>query len=143
MLVKEVMNRAVKTVRSTDTVKSAAQLMNESEVGSLVVVSGTGEVIGIVTERDILIEVVATGKSADDLKVEDIMTKELVTVSPDNSLEEAADLMTKNKIKKLPVVVGGKLVGIVTATDLIAYENKLIEKIATILTVSPTKSIGG
>jgi len=143
MLVKEVMNRAVKTVRSTDTVKSAAQLMNESEVGSLVVVSGTGEVIGIVTERDILIDVVATGKSADDLKVEDIMTKELVTVSPDNSLEEAADLMTKNKIKKLPVVVGGKLVGIVTATDLIAYENKLIEKIATILTVSPTKSIGG
>ena len=143
MLVKEVMNRAVKTVRSTDTVKSAAQLMNEGEVGSLVVVSGTGEVIGIVTERDILIDVVATGKSADDIKVEDIMTKQLVTVSPDNSLEEAADLMTKNKIKKLPVVVGGRLVGMVTATDLIAYEKELIEKISSILTVSPMKSIGG
>jgi len=143
MLVKEVMNRAVKTVRPTDTVKNAAQLMNESGIGSLVVISGTGGVVGILTERDILIDVVATGKGADDVKVEDIMTKELITVSPNNTLEEAADIMTQNKIKKLPVVEGGKLLGIVTASDLIAYEKELIEKISTILTVSPMKSIGG
>jgi len=143
MLVKEVMNRNVKTIRSIDTVKYAAQLMNETGIGSLVVVSGTGGVVGIVTERDILTDVVATGKNADNIKVGDIMTRELITVSPNSSLEEAADLMTKNKIKKLPVVEAGRLLGIVTATDLIAYEKNLIEKLATLLTISPIKSIGG
>ena len=65
MLVKEVMNRNVKTVRPEDTVKDAAKIMNERRIGSLVVVSGTGEVVGILTERDILVDVVATGKSAE------------------------------------------------------------------------------
>ena len=143
MLVKEVMNRDVKTIRPSDTVKNAAIIMNENGIGSLVVVSGAGHVIGIITERDILTDVVATGKSAEDVKVEEIMTKDLITVSPEKSLEDAADLMTNNKIKKLPVMEGDKLVGIVTATDLICYEKKLIEKISNILVASPFKRIGG
>jgi signal-transduction protein with cAMP-binding, CBS, and nucleotidyltransferase domain len=58
-------------------------------------------------------------------------------------LEEAADIMTENKIKKLPVVHEGRLVGIVTASDLIAYEKDLIEKVSVLLAASPMKSIGG
>jgi len=77
------------------------------------------------------------------VKVEEIMTKELITISPDKTLEEAADLMTEKKIKKLPVVHEGRLVGIVTATDLVAYEKNLVEKVATLLTMSPLKRIGG
>jgi len=102
MLVKEAMNKNVKTIRSSDRVKNA-----------------------------------------EDVKVEEIMTKNIITVSPEKSLEDAADVMTTNKIKKLPVVENGKLVGIITATDLISYENKLIEKVSTILTVAPMKRIGG
>ena len=143
MLVKEVMNRNVKTVRPEDTVKDAAKIMNEHRIGSLVVVSGTGEVVGILTERDILTDVVATGKSADEVKVSDIMTPNIVTITPDKTLEEAADIMTENKIKKLPVVYEGRLVGIITATDLIAYEKDLIKKISVLLAASPMKSIGG
>jgi CBS domain-containing protein len=143
MLVKEVMNRNVKTVRPEDTVKDAAKIMNEHRIGSLVVVSGTGEVVGILTERDILADVVATGKSADEVKVSDIMTPNIVTITPDKTLEEAADIMTENKIKKLPVVYEGRLIGIITATDLIAYEKDLIKKISVLLAVSPMKSIGG
>lgn len=143
MLVKEAMKKDVKTIRPTDTIKDAAVLMNENRIGSLVVVSGTGTVTGIVTERDILTDVVAVGKNAEDVKVEDIMTKDLITISPDKSLEYAADVMTKNKIKKLPVMEGGRLVGIITATDLICYEKKLIEKISNIMLVSPFKRIGG
>lgn len=143
MLVKEAMRKDVKTIRPNETIKDAAVLMNENRIGSLVVVSGTGAVIGIVTERDVLTDVVAAGKNPEDVKVEDIMTKELITISPEKSLEDAADLMTKNKIKKLPVIEGGKLVGIVTATDLISYEKKLIEKISNIMVVSPFKRIGG
>ena len=143
MIVKEVMNRNVKTVRPEDTVKDAAKIMNEHRIGSLVVVSGTGEVVGILTERDILADVVATGKSADEVKVSDIMTPNIVTITPDKTLEEAADIMTENKIKKLPVVYEGRLIGIITATDLIAYEKDLIKKISVLLAVSPMKSIGG
>jgi CBS domain-containing protein len=143
MLVKEVMNRNVKTVRPEDTVKDAAKIMNEHRIGSLVVVSGTGEVVGILTERDILADVVATGKSADEVKISDIMTPNIVTITPDKTLEEAADVMTENKIKKLPVVHEGRLVGIITATDLIAYEKDLIKKISVLLAASPMKSIGG
>jgi len=143
MLVKEVMNRNVKTVRPEDTVKDAAKIMNERRIGSLVVVSGTGEVVGILTERDILTDVVAIGKSADEVKISEIMTPNIVTITPDRTLEEAADVMTENKIKKLPVVHEGRLVGIITATDLIAYEKDLIKKISVLLAASPMKSIGG
>jgi CBS domain-containing protein len=143
MLVKEVMNRNVKTVRPEDTVKDAAKIMNEHRIGSLVVVSGTGEVVGILTERDILTDVVATGKSADEVKISEIMTPNIITITPEKTLEEAADLMTANKIKKLPVVEHGRLVGIVTATDLMAYEKDLIEKVSVLLAISPMKNIGG
>lgn len=143
MIVKEVMNRNVKTARPEDTVKYAAQVMNESRIGSLVVVSGSGEVIGIVTERDILVDVVAAGKSAENVKLSEIMTPNIITITADKTLEEAADIMTENKIKKLPVVDNGRLVGIVTASDLVAYEKDLIEKVAVLLAVSPMKSIGG
>ncbi|MFH0929315.1 MAG: CBS domain-containing protein [Candidatus Aenigmatarchaeota archaeon] len=143
MFVKEIMSTDVKTVRSTDNVKDAACLMNESMIGCLIVLSGTGKIEGIVTERDILVDVVAEGKDPCSVVVGDIMTKELVIISPENTLEEAADVMTDKKIKKLPVVQGSKLVGIVTATDLVAYEKDLIEKVADLLTISPMKRIGG
>ncbi len=143
MIIREVMSRDVKTIRPIDTVKQAATIMNENRIGSLIVISGTGELKGIVTERDILTDVVAEGKDSNTMKVEEIMTKELITISPDKTLEEAADLMTEKKIKKLPIVHEGKLIGIVTATDLVAYEKELIEKIATLLTISPLKKIGG
>jgi len=143
MIVKEVMNRNVKTVRPEDTVKLAAQIMNENRLGALVVVSGSGEVVGILTERDILVNVVATGKSADNVSVKDVMTPNIITISPDKTLEEAANIMTENKIKKLPVVENGSLVGIVTATDLIAYEKNLIEKVAALLVATPMRNIGG
>jgi CBS domain-containing protein len=143
MILKEIMSKDVKTIRPVDTVKQAAILMNENRIGSLIVVSGTGELKGIVTERDILIDVVAEGKDSNVVKVEEIMTKELITISPDKTLEEAADLMTEKKIKKLPIVHEGRLVGIVTATDLVSYEKNLIEKVATLLTISPMKRIGG
>lgn len=143
MLVKEVMNRDVKTVRSTDTVKEAAKLMTEKKIGSLVVVSGMGEVIGIITEKDVISKIVVFGRNADEVKVEEIMSKNIITASPNNTLEEAANLMTEKKIKKLPVVEDGSLVGIITASDLIAYEKELIGKISTILVSSPLKKIGG
>ncbi len=143
MLVKEIMTTNVKTIRPEDTVKKLAEEMVKYKIGALVVVSGSGEVVGIATERDIIGDIVLQEKSPEELKVQDIMTKDLITINPSNTLEEAAEVMVNHHIKKLPVIEGGRLVGIVTATDLISYENKLVEKIAHLIMASPLKSIGG
>lgn len=142
MLIKEVMNKDVKTIEQEATVREAAEIMNEFRIGSLVVVKD-GEVIGIVTERDILSDVVAKGKNSDNVLVKDIMTKKFISISPDTSLEDAAELMTKNRIKKLPVISNGLLVGIVTASDLIAFEEKLVENLASLMIVSKRPKIAG
>jgi CBS domain-containing protein len=143
MLVKEVMIKDVKTIRSTDTVKQAAKIMNDNNIGCLVVVSGSGGVIGIITEWDILEGIVVNEKDANNTKVEEVMTKELVVIDPEKSLEEAADVMTEKDIRRLPVVSGNRLVGIVTASDLVAHERKLIERISKLLVFAPPKRIGG
>ena len=142
MQIKEIMTTNVKTIRPEDTVKSLAQIMIKENIGDMVVISGSGIIAGIATERDIIKQVVVSG-SFGETKVQDIMTKEILTIGPEATLEEAADVMVKNKIKKLPVIDKGRLVGIVTATDLVAYENKLVEKVAHLITSSPMKNIGG
>ena len=143
MQVVEVMIKDVKTARGTDSIKDAAQAMKKDDVGALIVVGGSGEAIGIVTERDIVIDIVADGTDPETVKVEDIMTSELITISPEADLEEAADVMTENDIKRLPVIYEGKLVGMVSASDLITYEKKLIEKLSKLFALSPARKIGG
>lgn len=93
MLVLEAMNKDVKTIRPDATVKEAVRIMNQHRIGSLVVVGGSGEVKGIVTERDILADVVGEGKDSSTVRVEDIMTSDIITIDPHQSLEEAADFM--------------------------------------------------
>ena len=136
MLVKEAMNKRVKTIRPTSSIKEAAELMNQNHIGSLIAVSGSGSVVGIVTERDIM-KCVAAAKNVSETKVQDIMTTRIITIEPYRTLEEAAEIMTKNKIKRLPVIDEGSLVGIITATDLIAYENTLIETMSSLLVRTP------
>ena len=75
--------------------------------------------------------------------MQDIMTKKVITIQADKSLEEAADLMTENDIRRLPVVHEGALVGIVSASDLIVYEKHLIEKLSKLFSLSPPKRIAG
>jgi len=137
------MIKDVKTARGTDSIKDAAQAMKKDDVGALIVVGGSGEAIGIVTERDIVIDIVADGTDPATVKVEDIMTSELITISPEADLEEAADIMTEHDIKRLPVIYEGKLVGMVSASDLITYEKKLIEKLSKLFALSPARRIGG
>lgn len=143
MQVAEVMIKDVKTVRSEDSVKKASQIMKEHKIGSLIVLDGSGNIVGIVTERDIIMDVVAEGKDPEATKMEEIMSKKVITIGADKSLEEAADLMTDHDIRRLPVVYEGKLVGIVSASDLITYEKRLIEKLSKLFSLSPAKKIAG
>lgn len=142
MLVAEVMNKDVKVVEPSVSVREAARIMNKFRIGSLLVAKDN-KLVGIVTERDILSKVVAEDKSSNKTLVDDIMTKTVITISPNTTLEDAASVMTKYKIKKLPVLQNEQIVGIITATDLIAYEHKLIEKIAMLLLIRRPLGAGG
>lgn len=143
MLVAEAMNKNIQTARGDTPVKKLAEIMSENRIGSVIIVSGPGSLEGIVTERDIMSKVVATGKDPSKIVAENIMTKKVIAIDPSKTLEQAADVMTKYKIKKLPVIYQGQIVGIITASDLISYEEKLVEQISSLITSSKVSGIGG
>ncbi len=131
MLVKDVMVRDVKTIEKGSSVRDAAKMMTDFRVGSLIVTDDKKRMIGIVTESDVL-RVVAEGKSVDE-KVDSVMTKKVFYVKPEDDIEDAVEIMVKNKIKKLPVITQGALVGIITATDITAAQPAFLEQIGHML----------
>lgn len=108
----------VVTVETNATVREAVRLMNDREIGCLVVVQG-GKPTGIVTERDMLKRVLVATRDPRAVEVGEVMSKPLLSMEPEKEIEGAVKLMFKHRIKKLPVVENGRLVGLVTLTDLI------------------------
>jgi CBS domain-containing protein len=129
----DVMVREVITVEEDSTVKEAVDIMNEFQIGSLIVLE-RGKATGIVTERDFLRRVIAGAKDVVNTKVKEIMTTPLVVVEPSTDLEEAVKLMLKSKIKKLAVVDANKLVGIVTLTDIARFQPQMIRMLKKLTT---------
>ncbi len=130
--VEDVMIKNVVTVDADTTVKKAVETMNKHEIGSLVVMK-RNKLVGILTERDILKRVLAESRNPEKTKVSEIMTTPVITASPTTDLEEAAKLMFEKNVKKLPVVSKGKLVGLVTLTDLARFQPKIIRLLKRII----------
>jgi CBS domain-containing protein len=126
MLVREVMRKDVLTANPEAPIQEAARTMVDNHVGSLVVVR-KGIVQGIVTERD-LMKVIAEGMNIQG-EVSEIMTHYVYAVAPQQKIKEAIKIMKKHKIKKLPVMEGRSLAGILTATDILASHPELIEEL--------------
>jgi len=103
MEVEDIMVQKVITIDPSATVKEAARLMNRHAIGCLIVV-GQGQVMGIMTERDLLKKVVELGKNPEKTKVHDIMSKRLVVGTPRMEIPDVVRLMLQKKIKKLPIV---------------------------------------
>lgn len=141
MLVKDVMNKKVVIAKPDITLREASVIMNKFHIGSLVIVE-KNKIVGIITERNILIAV-AEGRDPDLVTAEEIMSKKVITIEPDKRVEDAVKLMMEHKIKKLPVVAEGKLVGIITASDIIVVEPKLIEAVASLLSMRMPGYRGG
>jgi PAS domain S-box-containing protein len=116
--VKDLMSTDVAVVGPDQTMAMAATVMADDSLSSLVVVD-KGTVAGIITEKDFLERVVAKGKSALDLKVRDVMSSPVVSISPQATVLEAGRIAEEKHVKRLPVVDGTKLVGIISQTDLI------------------------
>ncbi len=142
MIVKQAMTKKVIATTTKTLVRDVARTMAKYRVGSIVVLEDE-KIAGIVTELDIIWKVVASDLNPSMTKVDDIMTKKVITIDADKTLEDATQLMVDNKIKKLPVVDKGKLVGIITATDLISVQPKMIEALAKLLLFEEKKDIAG
>lgn len=134
MSVGEICNRDVVFIHKEASIPDAARLMREYHVGDLVVVqekTGKRVPVGIVTDRDIVLEVIAEGVSMDDVTVGDIMSNNLVTARENDSLFETVKVMRARGVRRLPVVDGGnELVGILSVDDLIDLFSEHIADLA-------------
>ncbi len=111
------------SVQPEATVYEAIALMAEKGVGAMLVVSD-GQLAGIVSERDYARKVMLLGRSSKDTLVRDIMTSKVITATPEHTVDDCMRIVTKNHIRHLPVLDGGKLVGVVSIGDLV---NSIIE----------------
>jgi CBS domain-containing protein len=111
--VADLMVKDVLTVEPSDTIGEAAEKMNEANVGAVVVVEDMVRIVGIVTERD-LMRAVASRARAAEARVRQWMTESPLTIEPDTTVEEAANIMFDNNFRHLPVVKGGRPLGIVS-----------------------------
>jgi len=118
LLVRDIMARNVKTVRTDDTVLEAVSKMNKFRIGS-VIVTNNGRPVGIITERNILQRIVEPGLDPAVVRAKDIMSSPLITVDPNAAVEEAAQIMARKQIKKLPVVENDRVVGIISTSDIV------------------------
>lgn len=110
-------------VNPDTTVLEASRLMNDRGVGSVLVMTD-GALTGIFTERDLMRRVVAVDRLPGATKVSEVMTSSLVTCTPDATMQDCGTVMSERRIRHLPVVDGGSVVGLVTTGDLLAHELK-------------------
>jgi CBS domain-containing protein len=118
--VSEIMSKGVASLESKETATTASQKMTEGGFGCLLV-TRKGRVVGIVTERDLVRKVLAENGNPDKIKLEDIMSQPVVTIGPSLDVGDASKLMSEKRIRRLPVMDGEMLVGIVTTTDIARY----------------------
>jgi CBS domain-containing protein len=108
------------TISPDATVFEAIQMMSDRNVGALPVMDGA-KLVGIISERDYMSKVMLKGRSSKETPVHDIMTREVATVTPDQSVSECMSIITENRVRHLPVVDGDQLLGIVSIGDLVRW----------------------
>lgn len=124
--VKDAMTRRIATVSETASVQQAAELMKKWRVGSLIIVRGKNSA-GIVTESDIIKKVVSKDLSAANIEVKEIMSSPLKFLSPEEDLNDATRKMITGRIRRMPVISKGEVVGILTHTDIVRVAPSLID----------------
>ncbi|MCX6648793.1 MAG: CBS domain-containing protein [Candidatus Bathyarchaeota archaeon] len=118
ILVRDIMAKNVKTVRTDDSAHDAVVKMNKFDVGS-VIVTNNNRPVGIITSKNILSRIVEPRLDASTVRAKDIMSSPLITIEPDTSIEDAAKLMAKKKIKQLVIMDKDKVLGILSTSDIV------------------------
>lgn len=119
MQIRDVMTESVVTATPEATVREVAELMRERNVGSVIILGEAGELVAFVTDRDLAVSALAEGRDPAD-RACDHASSPVVTAEPGMGVEVAADLMVRHAIRRLPVLDGERLIGIVTLDDLAA-----------------------
>ena len=119
MKIKDIMSPNPISVTKDSSIKSAAELMRKNDIGAVPVVdSESGKIKGILTDRDIITRCVSKDLNTNTVTAAEIMTSKVITVCPENSVTESARIMAKNQIRRLPVCESGKVVGMVSLSDI-------------------------
>ncbi len=127
MLVRDVMSSPVVTMDEDETTNKAAISMDRNNLGAVIVTNKAGKSIGIITERDLVIRVIAKNLKPDTVKAKEIMTTPLVTIEPEAPITDAARRMTRLDIRRLGVIYKGNLLGIISSKDILGVMPELIE----------------
>jgi CBS domain-containing protein len=115
--IREVMTKDPLTLSDDSTITEAAKAMRDQDIGDVIVLSG-GQVTGIVTDRDIVVRAIADGHDPQSTPIGNISSRDLTTLSPDDTVEDAVRLVRDNAVRRLPVVEDDRPVGIVSLGDL-------------------------
>ena len=130
VFVRDIMSRPPIIAKESDTAMTAAKLMMKHDVGCIIVVDKVGKPFGIITERDIVERVASKNLVPSDVKVTDAMSKPIIGVLPSTRVNDAAKQMNQSKIRRLAVIDGGKLVGILTMKDILEVTPALMDLIS-------------
>jgi CBS domain-containing protein len=113
--------RHVSTARTTETVATAVNKLAEERIGALVVLDRWGKLAGMFSERDVIRALAAHGTEALEFEVHEVMTQDVTTCAPSDRIETAMTVMTTHRIRHLPVMEAGQLVGLISIGDLVKY----------------------
>ena len=134
--VRDCMTRDIITVGEDESAAAAARMMARHNVGALPVRGRGGKLSGMVTDRDIVLRCVASGEAAEHTPVARVMTARVVSAAPDDNLFSAAERMATEQVRRLPVVEGGRLVGMVSLADVSRREDYSMEAAAALTEIS-------
>ena len=129
MKVKDAMAKTVSSAMKSDRVIDIARKMKQEDAGFIPVVENGGTMVGVITDRDIVIRCIAEGHDPRNESAEHVMSREVTIIGPDDDIEQAARMMEREEIRRLPVAENGRLVGVLSHGNLVqATKNKTAEK---------------
>ena len=131
-------NRQIWTISKDQSVRQALTLMSEKNIGAIIIVDSNDFPIGIFSERDYARKIVLKGKSSKDTLLDEVMTKELITITKDHKIDQCMEIMTEKKIRHLPILEDKKIVGIISIGDvlkiMIKEQKELIDHLQKFIT---------
>lgn len=120
MRIGDIMTRQVRSLKGTQTLVDAAKLMQELDVGVVPIVGNNNDLVGVLTDRDIVVRSIASGNDPNMTRIDSVMTKDAITITPEIDVQDAARIMSDEKVRRLPVVEGMRLIGMISLGDLAA-----------------------
>jgi CBS domain-containing protein len=129
MLVRDVMSSPVVAIDEDALVNRVAELMDRDDMGCIIITDKEGKPLGILTERDLVVRVLAKNAPPDSVKAKEVMTSPLITIEPDATINDAARRMSRLNIRRLGVVYKMRLIGLLSAKDILGVMPELLETI--------------